>query len=241
VSQSAPQLLEEEEVQEAEAEEEEVQEEVVPEELQEEYVPIVSEDCADTEGLIEVAESGDKLNCREIRKTKICDREYDGKYLYESCQKSCEICLEPIPTTDAPTADLVELVITDSPTEAAYKSIAPSYQPTVLTTELPTPSPSQYPTTSPTTMIPEIYTEEETEEPTFEKILDPEFIIDATTTDPTKFESAAPSYQPTIKFTEDPTESPSHYPTDSPTENEISAIMDEMDDDVLLSVLGEFE
>merc|ERR1711937_601040 len=113
---------EEEEVLEAEAEEEGVQEGVVPEELQEEYVPIVSEDCADTVGLIEVAESGDKLNCREIRKTKICDREYDGKYLYESCQKSCEICLEPIPTTDAPTADLVELVITDSPTEAAYKS-----------------------------------------------------------------------------------------------------------------------
>merc|ERR1712014_479216 len=99
---------------------------------------------------IEDTESGDKLNCRQIRKSKICDREHNGKQLLESCPKSCEICVEPIPTTDAPTADLVELLVTESPTDAAYKSIAPSYQPTSIATNLPTQSPSQYPTPSPT-------------------------------------------------------------------------------------------
>jgi len=203
----------------------------------EEYVPIVTADCADTEGLIEVAESGDKLNCRQIRKTKICEREHNGKHLYESCQKSCEICLEAIPSTDAPTADLVELVVTDSPTDVAYKSIAPSYQPTSITTELPTTSPSQYPTPSPTTMmIVEDYIKEETEEPTFENIN-----INVTATiDPTdNYESKSPSYQPTIKFTDDPTETPSHYPTDSPTENAVESMMQGLDDDILLSVLGD--
>jgi len=223
-------------------EEEEEEEEDTIKEQKEEYVPIVTADCADTEGLIEVTESGDKLNCREIRKTKICDRKHNGSCLYDSCQKSCGICLEVIPTTDAPTADLIELVVTDSPTAVAYKSIAPSYQPTTIITELPTPSPSQYPTPVPTTMIAEIYIEEETEEPTYEKILDPEFIDTTTTTidDPIKYEeSKAPSYQPTIKFTDDPTETPSHYPTDSPTENHVAEVMQGLDDDILLSVLGD--
>merc|ERR1712039_438785 len=110
-----------------------------------------------------------KLNCRQIRKSKICDREHNGKQLLESCPKSCEICVEPIPTTDAPTADLVELLVTESPTDAAYKSIAPSYQPTSIATDLPTPSPTAM-------IIVEDYIKEETEEPTYEKILDPEFI-----------------------------------------------------------------
>merc|ERR1712119_27995 len=104
-------------------EEEEEEEEKEAIKGKEEYVPIVSADCADTEGLIEVAESGDKLNCRKIRKSKLCDKEHNGKHLYESCQKSCEICVEPIPTTDAPTADLLELVTTIDPTE--YESVSP--------------------------------------------------------------------------------------------------------------------
>merc|ERR1712183_936574 len=220
-----------------EEEEEEEEKEAIKGKV--EYVPIVSADCADTEGLIEVAESGDKLNCRQIGKSKICDKEHNGKHLYESCQKSCEICVEPIPTTDAPTSDLVELFVTDNPTDVAYKykSIAPSYRPTSIATDLPTPSPSQYPTPSPTTMmIVEDYIKEETEEPTYEKILDPEFINATTTIDPTKHESKSPSYQPTIKFTDDPTETPSHYPTDSPTENVVASMMHGLDDDILLSI-----
>jgi len=130
---------------------EEEEEEDAIKEQKEEYVPIVTADCADTEGLIEVTESGDKLNCREIRKTKICDRKHNGSYLYDSCQKSCGICLEVIPTTDAPTADLVELIVTDSPTDESYRSYAPSYQPTIKFTEEPTESPSHYPTSDPTT------------------------------------------------------------------------------------------
>merc|ERR1712125_147549 len=108
------------------------------EKKKEEYVPVVSEDCADSDGLIVVAEN-QSLNCRQIRKSKLCDREMEkGVFLYESCQKSCGICLESIPTTDAPTADLVELVLTDMPTDESYKSNAPSYQPTSAFTEEPT-------------------------------------------------------------------------------------------------------
>merc|ERR1712176_944209 len=154
-------------------------------------------------------------------------------------EKSCGRCLELIPTTDAPTADLVELIMTDTPTDATDKSLPPSYQPTKLTTELPTPSPSQYPTDSPMTMIPEIYMEEDTDEPTFEKLLDPEF--EATIDPEIEFESKEPSYQPTIKFTEDPTATPSHYPTIPPTENHVAEMMLGLDDDILLSVLGDMD
>merc|ERR1712196_110844 len=120
------------------------------EEEEVEIVPFVSDDCADTEGLIEVSDGGEKLNCREIRKTKICDRKHNGLHLYDSCQKSCGICLEAIPTTDAPTADLIELIVTENPTDESYKSYAPSYQPTIKFTDEPTESPSQYPTAYPT-------------------------------------------------------------------------------------------
>merc|ERR1712107_903300 len=116
----------------------------------EEHVPIVSADCADTEGLIVVADSGDKLNCRQIRKSKLCDRERNGEPSYESCPKSCELCVEPIPTTDAPTADLIELVVSSTIDPTRYESVAPSYQPTIKLTDDPTESPSHYPTDMPT-------------------------------------------------------------------------------------------
>jgi len=118
----------------------------------EDYVPIVSENCADTDGLIKVADN-QLLNCRKIRKSKLCDREYNGKILSESCEKSCGICLEVIPTTDAPTADLIELVLTDLPADDSHESYAPSYQPTVKETEEPTEEPSHYPTPLPTDNI----------------------------------------------------------------------------------------
>merc|ERR1712014_43817 len=74
----------------------------------------------------------------------------DGLHLYDSCQKSCGICLEVVPTTDAPTPDLIELVFTDFPTDESYRSYAPSYQPTIKFTDEPTESPSHYPTSDPT-------------------------------------------------------------------------------------------
>merc|ERR1712146_736963 len=90
-------------------------------------------------------------------------------------------------------------------------------------------------------MIVEDYIQEETEEPTYEKILHPEFVNATTTIDPIQHESKSPSYQPTIKFTDDPTETPSHYPTDSPTENAVASMMQGLDDDILLSVLGDLQ
>jgi len=139
---------------EIEIEKEKEEKEKEKEKEKEEYVPIVTEDCADTDGLILVAEN-QSLNCRQIRKSKLCDREMEetGKVLYESCEKSCGICLEVIPTTDAPTADLVELVLTDMPTDEGYKSYAPSYQPTSVFTDEPTEPPSHYPTNAPTDNI----------------------------------------------------------------------------------------
>jgi len=139
--------------------EEKIDEEIEEEKKQkekkekEEYVPVVTEDCADSDGLIVVAEN-QSLNCRQIRKSKLCDREMEkGVFLYESCEKSCGICLELIPTTDAPTADLVEMVLTDMPTDEGYKSYAPSYQPTSVFTDEPTEAPSHYPTDAPTDNI----------------------------------------------------------------------------------------
>merc|ERR1712194_203853 len=36
----------------------------------------------------------ENLNCKKIKKEELCEEKYDGKYLYESCEKSCEICEE---------------------------------------------------------------------------------------------------------------------------------------------------
>jgi len=196
--------------------------------------PIVREDCADTVGLIEVSAEGTMSNCRKIRKNRLCERQHNGKNLSESCEKSCGICVEPIPTTDAPTADLVDL--TDMPV-VSYNSSSPSQYPTSTITEPPTESPSRYPTTSPTTLVPiSIIWGNETAEPTYEAILNATF---DSTVDPANYQSASPSLTPTIKFTDEPTEAPSHYPTLSPTEDEAAKLMDGLDDDVLLTTLGE--
>merc|ERR1712119_144801 len=121
VIQELRRILDEEEGTNGEVVEEESEE---SESEEEEYVPIVSEDCADTDGLIEVSDN-ESLNCRKIKKSKLCDRKHNGHHLYESCEESCGICVEIIPTTDAPTADLLELVITDMPIDS-YKSMYPS-------------------------------------------------------------------------------------------------------------------
>merc|ERR1712176_381582 len=122
---------EEEEEEEEETEEAGEETEEEEEEEEEEYVPVVSANCSDSEGLVEVSVNV-TLNCKKIRKSRICDREHNGHFLYESCEKSCGICVEPVPTTDAPTQDLAELVLTDMPTdEAYYNSTMPSYQPTI--------------------------------------------------------------------------------------------------------------
>jgi len=195
--------------------------------------PVVREDCADTVGLIEVSAEGTMSNCRKIRKNRLCEREHNGKNLSESCEKSCGICVEPIPTTDAPTADLVDL--TDMPV-VSYNSSSPSQYPTSTITEPPTESPSRYPTTSPTTLVPiSIIWGNETAEPTYEAVLNATF---DSTVDPANYQSASPSLTPTIKFTDEPTEAPSHYPTLSPTENQIKNLMDGLDDDALLEALG---
>jgi len=200
----------------------------------EEGGPIVNENCTDTVGFIEVSAEGTMSNCRKIRKNRLCERQHNGKHLYESCEKSCGICVEPIPTTDAPTADLVDL--TDMPVES-YNSSSPSQYPTSTITEPPTESPSRYPTTSPTTLVPiSIIWGNETAEPTYEAILNATF---DSTVDPANYQSASPSLTPTIKFTDEPTEAPSHYPTLSPTEDEAAKLMDGLDDDVLLTTLGE--
>jgi len=205
---------------------------------EEEQGPIVSEDCADTIGMIEVSAEATS-NCRKIKKNRLCEREHNGKHLYESCQKSCGICVEPIPTTDAPTADLVGLVITDMPTDESYRSLSPSQYPTSTVTEPPTESPSHYPTNSPTTLVPiSIIAGNETAEPTYEAVLGEGF---DSTVDPANYQSASPSLTPTTKFTDEPTEAPSPYPTPSPTENQFVQLIENLDDDALKSVFGNLQ
>merc|ERR1712183_1146422 len=102
-------------------------------------------------------------------------------------------------------------------------------------TEPPTVAPSQYPTPSPTKLF---IVEMDTGEPTYEAILDENFGL---TIDLTKYESTAPSESPTINFTDEPTAAPSHYPTTAPTENFIADMMAGLDDDILLSVLGDLQ
>ena len=207
-------------------------------------VPMVRADCADHEGLVEVA-IHQNLACRQVRKSKLCDRKHNGQHLYESCQKSCGICVELYPTTDAPTEDLLELLLTEVPTDVAYTSSPPSMSPTAVLTEEPTPAPSQSPTLSPTTMIPGLYELEleelETAEPTYDMLFDSELFLEATTFDPLQHESAAPTDAPTIRYTDDPTATPSKYPTTAPTNlAEVMAnLFDGLDDDAMLEMLGE--
>jgi len=207
------------------------------------YVPMVRADCADHEGLVEVA-INQNLACRQVRKSKLCDRKHNGQHLYESCQKSCGNCVELYPTTDAPTEDLLELLLTEVPTDVAYASSPPSMSPTAVLTEEPTPAPSQYPTLSPTMMIPGLYELEleelETAEPTYDMLFDSEF-FEATTFDPLQYPSTAPTDAPTIRYTDDPTATPSNYPTTAPTNlAEVMAnLFDGLDDDAMLEMLGE--
>lgn len=207
------------------------------------YVPMVRADCADHEGLVEVA-INQNLACRQVRKSKLCDRKHNGQHLYESCQKSCGICVELYPTTDAPTEDLLELLLTEVPTDVAYTSSPPSMSPTAVLTEEPTHAPSQYPTLSPTMMIPGLYELEleelETAEPTYVMLFDSEF-FEATTFDPLQYPSTAPTDAPTIRYTDDPTATPSNYPTTAPTNlAEVMAnLFDGLDDDAMLEMLGE--
>merc|ERR1712194_327345 len=53
------------------------------------------------------------LNCQKIKKGGLCEEEYDEKYLYESCEKSCEICEDEYDTTEAPTGDLLDVTVFD--------------------------------------------------------------------------------------------------------------------------------
>jgi len=188
--------------------------------------------CKDsTRGPIPIGEN-ENLNCKKIKKEDLCENEYDGKYLYESCLKSCDICEEDeFETTDAPTGDLLDMefdtlgdpidpLFTDAPTES------PSAYPSSPLTDAPTPSPSAYPTTSPTTLPPTtIALLEVSEEPTTVEameILTIDFNITGVGVgnpfDPfTEAPTDSPSAYPSSTLTEAPTELPSAYPTVSPT------------------------
>merc|ERR1712194_589507 len=106
----------------------------------------------------------ENLNCKKIKKEELCEEEYDGKYLYESCEKSCEICEEEFETTEAPTGDLldIEFNMLGDPFDPSSSTLdeegnhvfeiseAPTLSPIAPFTDAPTESPSAYPTTPPT-------------------------------------------------------------------------------------------
>mmetsp|Transcript_54252 Transcript_54252/g.61661 ORF Transcript_54252/g.61661 Transcript_54252/m.61661 type:complete len:193 (+) Transcript_54252:117-695(+) len=62
----------------------------------------------------------ENLNCKKIKKEELCEEEYDGKYLYESCEKSCEICEDEYDTTEAPTGDLLDVIVFDELGEPVF-------------------------------------------------------------------------------------------------------------------------
>lgn len=215
----------------------------------EDYVPIVSDDCDDTHGLIEVAVNTTLL-CKEIKKSKICDRFVNEKYLYESCEKSCGVCVQSVPTTDAPTEDLVDLVFTDSP--SSDESYYPSASPVELygygdESEIPTAEPSSYPTDilvnitefEQAELLENVTADASTDPPTSFKLVDlhfEEYYDEDGTTNSTKYPSSSPSTYPTYQVTEMPTVSPSSYPTSRQTEIEdmYEDLFDGLDDDLLL-------
>lgn len=216
----------------------------------EDYVPIVSDDCDDTHGLIEVAVNTTWLLCKEIKKSKICDRFVNEKYLYESCEKSCGVCVQSVPTTDAPTEDLVDLVFTDSP--SSDESYYPSASPVELygygdESEIPTAEPSSYPTDilvnitefEQAELLENVTADASTDPPTSFKLVDlhfEEYYDEDGTTNSTKYPSSSPSTYPTYQVTEMPTVSPSSYPTSRQTEIEdmYEDLFDGLDDDLLL-------
>jgi len=89
-------------------------------------------------------------------------------YIIESCEKSCEICEDEYDTTEAPTGDLLDVIVFDELGEPVFdpsaievdeegnvmlvveESAAPTLSPIAPFTDAPTESPSAYPTTSPT-------------------------------------------------------------------------------------------
>jgi len=193
--------------------------------------------CKDTPGQIQTGggeEGNETLNCRKIKKKGLCEKKHAGKHLYESCQKSCDICEEEFDTTDAPTGDLLNLIVTEFPTEATYQSATPTLSPTKPFTTAPTESPSAYPTTQPTTLAPTVIALlAVTDEPTIDVLtnLDIELEMEL---ELEVYESATPTLSPITPFTDTPTESPSRYPTVSPTVDMLAGMFEELDGDVLL-------
>jgi len=194
----------------------------------------------------------ENLNCKKIKKEELCEEEYDGKYLYESCEKSCEICEDEYETTEAPTGDLLDVIVFDELGEPVFdpsaievdeegnvihvveESAAPTLTPIAPLTEAPTESPSAYPTESPTTLAPTVIALlEVSEEPTSDALLELDFLTLSENIQDDLFQnefhqdedkvSAAPTQSPIAPFTDAPTESPSAYPTTPPTVNEFGA------------------
>jgi len=196
--------------------------------------------CKDTPGQIQTGggeDGNETFNCRKIKRNGLCEKKHVGKHLYESCQKSCDICEEEFETTDAPTGDLLNLDIEleiKKELEAeggVYESpsATPTQSPINPLTNTPTEYPSAYPTTQPSTLVPtDIALLSVTDEPTIEAIFDIDFELEFDTPVP---ETATPTLSPTTPFTDTPTESPSRYPTVAPTVDMLAGMFEDLDDE----------
>merc|ERR1712194_551232 len=163
-------------------------------------------------------------------------------YIIESCEKSCEICEDEYDSTEAPTGDLLDVIVFDELGEPVFdpsaiqvdeegnvihvveESAAPTLTPIAPLTDAPTESPSAYPTESPTTLAPTVIALlEVSEEPTSDALLELDFLTLSENIQDDLFQnefhqdadkvSAAPTQSPIAPFTDAPTESPSAYPT----------------------------
>merc|ERR1712194_727739 len=208
--------------------------------------------CKDSTNLPIPIGDNENLNCKKIKKENLCEEEHDGKYLYESCEKSCEICEDEYDTTEAPTGDLLDVTVFDELGEPVFdpsaievdeegnvihgveESAAPTLTPIAPLTDAPTESPIAYPTPSPTTLAPTVIALlEVSEEPTSDLLLELDFLTLSENEHDDLFQnefhqgadkvSAAPPLSPIAPFTDAPTESPSAYPTTPPTVNEFGA------------------
>jgi len=209
----------------------------------------------------------ENLNCKKIKKEGKCEEEYNGQYLYESCEKSCEICEDEFDTTEAPTGDLLDIVFDElgdplldpssiqvdeegNVVHVVDESEAPTLTPIAPLTDAPTKTPSAYPTESPTTLAPTVIALlSVSDEPTSGKLLEIDFLTLSENVHDDLFQnefhqgedavSTAPTQSPIAPFTDDPTESPSAYPTTPPTVNEFGdgGIFEGLDDDELLATL----